>query len=527
MSWLIISWNYEHGQDKRYTMRNITLVFFCIWLSFFIFNCGKSNESKNDVIANYWPTEGWLTSTPEQQGMDSRQLVNAFNFIQKNKLHIHSMLIIRNGYAVVEAYFYPYTHSTVHNIASVTKSITSVLVGIALDKGYIKDVKKPFMDYFRDRSVANLDVNKENVTIENLLTMSTGFCRDSHEGEVQLGRMSASEDWVQFILDLPMVTEPGQDFAYFSGGCQLISAIITQTTGMNELDFAREHLFQPLGIHDVIWPTDPQGNNTGWGDLFMHPLDMAKIGYLLLNEGRWEDKQVLSSEWVKQSTHQHAAIPNGQGYGYLWWVSGELSGLYEARGRGGQSIAIWPEKDLIVVFTGGGFESREVGSFIVNAIQSDQPLQENIEVYRRLKNKIEAAAKQPIPKPVSPLPSTARKISGKTFIFEPNAIGLRSFSLSFEDEAEALFKQDINGRVIEARIGLDGVYRISNSSRFGLPAALKGFWATENEFVLVFYEAANNFLYRTVVHFENDTASCRIVEKSGLVDLTLKAKIKQ
>jgi CubicO group peptidase (beta-lactamase class C family) len=159
---------------------------FSIWFIVLIINCGESNGSKNNIKANYCPTERWRTSTPEQQGMDSRQLVNAFNFIQKNKLNIHIMSIIRNGYAVVKAYFYPYTHGTVHNIASVTKSITSALVGIALDKGYIKDAKKPFMDYFLDRSVANLDVNKENVTIENLLTMSTGFCRDFHEREHSL-----------------------------------------------------------------------------------------------------------------------------------------------------------------------------------------------------------------------------------------------------------------------------------------------------------------------------------------------------
>ena len=506
-------------------MKKSTLAPFVLLVLFLFFSDGKPQKQKSNFTDKYWPTESWRTSTPEQQGMDSGELIKIFKLIQENEVNIHSILIIRNGYMVLDAYFYPFSQGTVHNLASVTKSITSVVVGIAIDKGYIKSIEQQVLDFFPDRTIANLDENKKRLNLENLLTMTTGFCRDFNEGEAQLSQMCLSGNWVQFMLDLPLVIEPSGEFAYCSGGCQLLSAIITQTTGMTALDLAREYLFQPLGIHDVIWPADPQGNNTGWGDLFMHPRDLAKIGYLLLNKGRWEDKQIISSEWVKLSTHQQIALPDGQGYGYLWWIPNELSGLYEARGRGGQLIAVWPDKNLVVVLTGSGYEPGEVGAYIVSAIRSDRFLAENHEGFVELNEKIEAAAKPPVPEPTPTLPQTARRISGKTYVFEPNSLGLRSFSLSFDNETEALLKQDIDGEMLKARIGLDGVYRISNSSRFGLPAALKGFWATENEFVLIFNEAANNFLYRTRVQFVDDRAFCRIDENTGLVDTTLVAKV--
>ena len=199
---------------------------------------------------------------------------------------------------------------------------------------------------------------------------------------------------------------------------------------MKALDFARRHLFEPLGIRDVIWPEDPQRNNTGWGDFFMHPQDMAKIGYLFLNGGKWEDEQVISTDWIKQATERHITLDDGEGYGYRWWLSNELPGLYEARGRGGQRICIFPEKNSVIVFTGSGFEPGDVGEFIIASIQSDESLPENPDGYALLQKRIKEAGESPVPKPVPDLPPAAGKISGRTYIFESNDLGLISF-LSF------------------------------------------------------------------------------------------------
>ncbi len=273
--------------------------------------------SNNNESSTYSPETNRRNSTPEEQGIDSEQLARTFDFIKEYNINIHSLLLIRNGYMVMEAYFYPNSKGIIHDVASVTKSITSILIGIAIDKGYIKSVHQPVLDFFDGRKIANLDDRKKRLTIEQLLTMQTGFCRDFPDGERQLDDMRQTNDWMQYMLDQPMLAEPGTEFTYCTCGTHLLSAIITQATGMNELEFAKKYLFEPLGIHYVIWPADPQGNNTGGFDLHLHAIDMAKIAYLLLNDGIWNGKQIVSKKWIQQSTTIHFTLDDGERYGYL------------------------------------------------------------------------------------------------------------------------------------------------------------------------------------------------------------------
>ena len=496
------------------------LIFFILICAFI---CQGSNQNQS---SSYWPTNEWRISTPERQGMDSDQLAKLFDFVEENEINIHSLLIVRKGYVVLEAYFFPNSNGIIHDLASVTKSITSTLIGIALDKGHIKSVNQSVLNFFPDRKIENLDDNKKTLTIEHLLTMTTGFCRDFNHGERQLEQMRQSDDWVQFMLDQPILTRPGETFAYCSGASQILSAIISEATGMSALEFARQHLFEPLGIEDVIWPVDPQGNNTGWGDLFMHSRDMAKIGYLFLNEGEWKSKQIISADWIKRATKKHVAFEDGGGYGYRWWIHGELPGLYEARGRGGQRICIWPEKDIVVVFTGNGFEPGDIGQFIIVSDRTDISLPENPDGFKLMQKKITEASKAPASKPVPDLPLTARKISGKTYIFDPNNLGFISFSLSFEKKNEASLRLIDDDQEETNSIGLDGVYRFSPNSRFGLPEALRGYWESEREFYLEYNEFAGNHLYRIWFCFEENSARMRIIENTGLLNTTIKAKEK-
>ncbi len=214
---------------------------------------------------SYWPTHGWRSSTPEAQGMDSEVLARAFDYIRQNRIPIHSLLIVRNGYVVLDAYFYPFQEGQVHDGASMTKSITSTLIAIAIGEHKLSSVRQPTLSVFPGRNVANRDERKDRMTVEDLLTMTSGLdCHVDH-GEITLREMMQSKDWVQFMLDRPMVAEPGSKFEYCSGGMHLLSGIVSETTGSSELEFARRELFQPLGIEDVIWPSDPQGVSTGWG----------------------------------------------------------------------------------------------------------------------------------------------------------------------------------------------------------------------------------------------------------------------
>lgn len=159
------------------------------------------------------------------------------------------------------------------------------------------------LGFFPERTVANVDVKKKAMTLEDLLTMRSGFQCINEPNEVTLAQMQASPDWVQFTLDLPMAEEPGTNFVYCSSNSHLLSGIIRKTTGMSELNYAKGRLFKPLGIYNVtIWPGDPQGNNNGGGDLHLTPHDMAKLGYLYLNKGTWGGKQVVPAALVSRTT---------------------------------------------------------------------------------------------------------------------------------------------------------------------------------------------------------------------------------
>ncbi|HEY48343.1 MAG TPA: serine hydrolase [Anaerolineae bacterium] len=299
-----------------------------------------------------WPTEAWEHASPESQGMDSNVLVEMLKTIENEGADIDALVVVRNGFIVLDATVFPFsiTPNARHNVYSCTKSVLSILVSIAIDEGYIEGVDQPVLTFFPEKSVDNMDARKEAMTLEHLLTMTTGLnCRDSYlyrwDG---LYQMRSSPDWAQFMLDLPMMEDPGSYFEYCNGASFLLSAILQEVTGMSALEFAQEHLFMPLGITDVQWPSNPQGISIGYSDLELRPEDMAKIGYLYLNDGVWDGEQLVPSAWVQDSTRKFISATLQEGYGYQWWV--DVSGIYMALGYGGQYIIVVPEEDLVVVF---------------------------------------------------------------------------------------------------------------------------------------------------------------------------------
>lgn len=294
----------------------------------------------------------WPVSTPGEQDLDTDLLAQMVETIEEEDYDIDSVLVLRNGHLVLDAYFSPFKPDTKHIIHSCTKSVVSILIGIAIDHGYIEGVDQSVLSFFPERTVSHLDQSKEAITLEDLLTMSSGLaCRDSYLYRWQgLREMRASEDWVQHMLDLPMADPPGTRFEYCNGGSFLLSAILKEATGMSALTFAREQLFGPLGITDVTWPANPAGIHMGWGEMHLRPHDMAKIGQLYLDEGEWHGQQIVPADWVKASTRPHIqASTLSDDYGYQWWV--DERGYYMAIGYQGQFIYVEPEMDLVVVFT--------------------------------------------------------------------------------------------------------------------------------------------------------------------------------
>jgi len=300
------------------------------------------------AVPPYWPTQGWRTSTPAEQGMDAERLARMLNSVRRQNLDLHSLLVIRNGYLVSETYFGSNTPDTRREIYSVTKSFIATLVGIASDKGLIAGVERAVGDFFPDRTFANWDAAKQAMTLENLLTMTTGL--DWPEEDATFRQLYGSRDWVQFVMDEPMRRQPGSEFLYCSGCSHVLSAIIQQQAGMNTRDFAQRELFEPLGINDAVWDTDTTGIPIGGWGLQLTPREMAKLGYLYLNGGVWDGRQIVSAGWVKAATQKHTETDTDLGYGYQWWTYPRW-GAYAALGRYGQTIFVIPDLNLIVVTT--------------------------------------------------------------------------------------------------------------------------------------------------------------------------------
>lgn len=331
-----------------------------------------TNPPTKTAIETYWPTKAWRTSSPEDQGMDAQMLADMLEAIQAQDLSLHSLLVIRNGYIVSETYFGSSQPDTRREIYSCTKSFVATLFGIALDKGYIERTDQRVLDFFPGRTFENVDQQKEDMTLEDLLTMRSGL--DWQDGDAAYRALYQSSNWVKYVLDKPMVQPPGSQFNYCSGCSHLLSVILKQSTGMNTRDFAEQHLFEPLGITNVRWDADSQGISVGGWGLKLAPREMAKLGYLYLKGGEWDGQQIVSSGWVEKATQRHTPTDVGNlGYGYQWWTYPSLE-AYTALGLYGQTIFVVPDSDLIIVTTAPGLENHDkvfqlIEKYIVPAVQ--------------------------------------------------------------------------------------------------------------------------------------------------------------
>jgi CubicO group peptidase (beta-lactamase class C family) len=315
-----------------------------------------------DADQSPWPTKEWLTSTPEEQGMDSAMLAKLVAYGASHDFD--SLLVVRHGRIVTEAYYAPYTRNLQHEIFSATKAVIGTLVGMIYKDRLLDRLTHPVLDFFADRHVANVDERKKAITVQNLLDMTSGLdWQQGFEGEEEItpNEMYRSSNWTQFILDRPMVHPPGDIFYYSNGDPDLVSAIITKLTGGLAEDYARGKLFEPLGITNWHREHAPEGLSIGDGMLTLLPRDMAKIGYLYLRGGRWEGKQLLPPSWADVLSHalvsMHASYDPNQSYSNFMWVLPEKR-AFMATGLHGQLIAVFPDLDVVAVTT-----ARELVSF--------------------------------------------------------------------------------------------------------------------------------------------------------------------
>ena len=337
-----------------------------------------------------WPAAAWPRSTPAAQGMDASPLEALHAELAAGQHgYVDSMLVVRNGHVVFDRTYrhdyaalfkgtdaergpynyydpdwHPYYKKTdLHTLQSASKSITSVLVGIALQRGELPglDVEaRRYLTGFRTSS----DPRQARITLRHLLTMTSGIRWDETtvaytDPANSCARMEASPDWVQFVLDQPMAEEPGKTFVYNSGVTQLIAEVLARATRKNPADYAVQHLFRPLGIKKYYWKRTPTGLPDAEGGLYLSAGDLARVGYLFLNDGVWKGRRLVSEGWVADSTQPHVVTVPGIAaarYGYQWWILPDATGArypaYMMSGYGGQHVFVVPERALVAVFTG-------------------------------------------------------------------------------------------------------------------------------------------------------------------------------
>jgi hypothetical protein len=233
-----------------------------------------------------------------------------------------------------------------------------------------------------------------------------------------------------------------------------------------------------------MWERDPQGYYDGWGDLSLLPQDMAKIGFLFLNNGQWDGKQIVSTKWIEEASRAHMDTGDDP-YGYGWWIDPAVEGAYRADGRGGQFIFVLPEWNMVVVTTGGGFMMDEFAEMLLASfVDFEKPLPPNPDGVARLEQAVAAVIQPPAPITAAPLPELANLISGKTYVFEPNPAAIQSIGLEFDETSEATGDVEAAGNPqISFSIGLDGVYRFTTGFD-GRPAAYRGTWIDPQTFFL-------------------------------------------
>jgi CubicO group peptidase (beta-lactamase class C family) len=353
---------------------------------------------------DYWPTTGWRTAPPKTEGMDPAVLATIAGNVSSVYPQVRSVLVVRHGYLVYERYWQGMSASDSDNLYSVTKSVVSALVGIALGEGKLKGLDQPVGALLARHLPPDADPRLARVTLEQLLTMTSGLAGDdpSLGGDPRISqRQGGSRDWVGHILGRRLATDPGSSFAYSSATSQLLSAVVADATGHSTLAFARDRLFGPLGIASanapapvfvahpspavvkayarapVAWPTDPQGYQLGFSGLKLPGRELAKLGFLYLNGGRWDGRQVIPAGYVAASTRPHSTPPPdgpGESYGYQWWVTSQGGHpSFLAHGMGGQLVQVVPDLDLVVVITSDASQNRGdarllVGQAIIPAV---------------------------------------------------------------------------------------------------------------------------------------------------------------
>lgn len=326
-------------------------------------------NSKASVYAYQQPNngkDGLKTANLDNTALDKSLLTEMVQAIIDGKYpNVHSILIVKDNKLIFEEYFYEHNKYKLHELRSASKSFVSALTGIAIDNGFIKSKNETVISFFPEYDLLYNSDGKKKITIENLLTNQSGLdCDVSNPNSVgNETTMNNSADWVKFTLDLPMIDSAGGKGRYCSGNPITLGRIIEKATKKPLPKFAKQYLFKPLGIKKFVWNFKPDKSSVEtFCQLYLTSRDMAKFGLLYLNKGNWNGNQIISKEWIASSLKKHSVV-QGVDYGYLWWnkyleVDGTKFYTFGAQGNGGQKIYLLQEQNMVIVITGGNYNSQ-------------------------------------------------------------------------------------------------------------------------------------------------------------------------
>jgi CubicO group peptidase (beta-lactamase class C family) len=318
--------------------------------------------------------DGWETASLTDVGLDPKQIAELVQSMLKTETKditapcTQALLIARHGKLVLDEYFYGFHRDRPHDMRSAGKTLASTLVGIAMQQGAPLDVTTPIYSLFpKYPRFANDDPRKRRITLENLLTMTSGLDGDddnpSSPGNED--RVTPQPDWYKYTLDLPMAHDPGEHAAYCTAGINLLGGIVQNVTGRWLPDFFHEQFAAPLDIRHYHLNLGPHNNAYMGGGIQMRPRDFMKLGQLFLAGGRWRGWQIISKEWADRATRPHSSIYANNDYGYAWWIKQYHVGdktyrTFRAAGNGGQDLTVIPDLDLVVMFTGGNYNQGPI-----------------------------------------------------------------------------------------------------------------------------------------------------------------------
>jgi len=417
-------------------MKNSATTFLIVLLSI-LSACIPAEKELQNINKGY--------STPEAMGISSSAILDFVEALEREqKDAIHSIMLRRHGKIVTEAWWAPFNPDSPHMLYSLSKSFTSTAIGIAQDEGLLS-IDDPVISFFPYETPDDPSDNLKAMRIRDLLKMNSGHQTGTSDG------MREGKTWVEGFLALEVQHKPGTHFVYNSGATYMLSAIIQNVTGVTLLDYLKPRLFEPLGVEDPTWESDPDGINAGGWGLSVKTEDISKFGQLYLKKGNWQGKQLVSEDWVEEATSfqtSNGSNPESdweQGYGYQFWRC--RHDFYRGDGAFGQFCIVMPDQDAVLAITSGSSDMQGIMNlaweYLLPGIGKNA-LPPDDEALKLLNDKLQGLAISTVEgEDNSP---NASSISGKTYIMEPNSRGIKSISIDFDSSPDVI---SINGEKSE------------------------------------------------------------------------------